>query len=167
MNDQLLMVAAILGFGLVLVALEVFVIPGVGVTAILGALALLVGSALSWLWFGAEAGAVALLVSVLGPALLVFVFAKSSAGKKLVLDSSLPASRSEGQPATALAIGAEGHALTPLRPSGGALFGQARVDVVTDGMYVDAGEPLRVIEISGARVVVAKISAETASTRKP
>jgi membrane-bound serine protease (ClpP class) len=165
MNDQVLIVAAILGVGLVLVALEVFVIPGLGVTAILGALALLAGSVLSWLWFGAAAGAAALLVSVLGPALLVLVFAKSSAGKKLVLDSSLPASPSAAD--AVLAIGAEGRALTPLRPSGSALFGQARVDVVTDGMYVDAGEPLRVIEISGARVVVARITAETASTRKP
>jgi membrane-bound serine protease (ClpP class) len=96
----------------------------------------------------------------------VLIFAKSSAGKKLVLDSSLPTSRSVAADSL-LAIGAEGRALTPLRPSGSALFGQARVDVVTDGMYVDAGEPLRVIEISGARVVVAKIAAETASTRKP
>jgi len=164
MNDQVFAIVGLLAIGLVLVALEVFVIPGIGVTAILGALALLIGSALSWMWFGAEAGALALLASVLGPALLLLVFAKSSAGKKLVLAGSLPGNREQQSP---LQLGAEGQALTPLRPSGSALFGQARTDVVTDGVYVDAGEPLRVIEISGARVVVERIAAETNSTRKP
>ncbi len=158
MSEQLLIVGSLLAAGLVLVALEVFVIPGLGLTAVAGGLALLIGSALSWMWFGAEAGAVAILVSVLGPALLVFVFARSSAGKKLVLASSLRHARQGDAPS--LQLGAEGRALTPLRPSGSALFSQERVDVVSDnGVYVDAGEPLRVVEISGGRVVVSRIAA--------
>jgi membrane-bound ClpP family serine protease len=165
MNDQVLTIVGLLAIGFVLVALEVFVIPGVGVIALVGGLALLIGSALSWIWFGADAGALALLTSLLGPALLLLVFAKSSAGKKLVLASALHGNR-EPQ-SLALQLGAEGRALTPLRPSGSALFERARLDVVTDGVYVDAGEPIRVIEISGARVVVEKIATETDSTRKP
>jgi membrane-bound ClpP family serine protease len=163
MSDQLLTVVSLLALGLVLVALEVFVIPGLGLVGVGGALALVIGSALSWLWFGADAGAGALLVSVLGPALLIFVFAKSSAGKKLVLDGSLQNQRGAALPR--LAVGAQGRTLTPLRPSGSALFAEERVDVVTDGTYVDAGEPVCVVEISGSRVVVARIAAETQSTR--
>jgi membrane-bound serine protease (ClpP class) len=165
MNEQLLTVTFLFALGLVLVALEVFVVPGIGLVGVAGALTLLIGSGLSWLWFGADAGAIALLVSVLGPALLMLVFAKSSAGKKLVLGGAVKGKMDAEQ--ASLQIGAEGRALTPLRPSGTALFGQQRVDVVTDGIYVDAGEPLRVVEIAGTRVVVARIAAETNSTREP
>jgi membrane-bound serine protease (ClpP class) len=135
----------------------------VGLVGVGGALTLVIGSALSWLWFGADAGAGALLVSVLGPALLIFAFARSSAGKKLVLDRSLQNQR--GAPTPQLAVGAQGRTLTPLRPSGSAQFADERVDVVTDGTYVDAGEAVCVVEISGSRVVVARIAAETQSTR--
>lgn len=165
MSDQVLTAVSLLALGLVLVALEVFVIPGVGLVGVGGALSLVIGSTLSWLWFGPETGALALLVSVLGPALLLFGFAKSSAGKRLVLDSSLLRAPDAEPPP--LRAGAEGRALTPLRPAGAAQFGELRVDVVTDGIYVDAGEPVRIVEISGARVLVARIAAATHATRKP
>jgi membrane-bound ClpP family serine protease len=163
MSDQLLTVVSLLALGLVLVALEVFVIPGVGLVGVGGALALVIGSTLSWLWFGADAGALALLVSVVGPSLLLFGFARSSAGKKLVLDSALRGRSDVEQPA--LRVGVEGRALTPLRPSGTAQFGPHRADVVTDGIYVEAGEPVRIVELSGARIVVARVAAETPITR--
>jgi len=163
MNDELLTVLLLLTGGLVLVATEVFVIPGFGVIGIIGGVVLMVGSIMSWVWFGAPGGAIALLVSVLGPALLFYIFAKSRAGRRLVLHSALPTT----QPWAAVAVGQTGVALTMLRPAGTAQFGSARVDVVTDGQYVDAGASLRVVELSGGRVVVEKITVAPDTTRNP
>ncbi len=47
-----------------------------------------------------------------------------------------------------------GNTLTPLRPSGAAMFGNTRLDVVADGEFINAGEPVRVVEVTGNRVVV-------------
>jgi len=47
-----------------------------------------------------------------------------------------------------------GRALTPLRPSGTALIGGERVDVVSEGGFVDRDTPLQVVAVEGLRVVV-------------
>jgi membrane-bound serine protease (ClpP class) len=60
------------------------------------------------------------------------------------------------QPAHAL-LGQEGQALTTLRPAGTAVFGDRRVDVVTDGKFVEAGRKVKVIKVSGTIVVVEPI----------
>jgi membrane-bound serine protease (ClpP class) len=51
-------------------------------------------------------------------------------------------------------MGQEGEAQTVLRPAGMALFGEARISVVTEGEYIDAGTRVRVIRVDGARVIV-------------
>lgn len=51
-------------------------------------------------------------------------------------------------------LGQSGTALTPLRPAGAAMIGQDRIDVVTEGKFVDANTPVKVIHVEGSRVVV-------------
>ncbi|MHC4480749.1 MAG: NfeD family protein [Planctomycetota bacterium] len=51
-------------------------------------------------------------------------------------------------------VGAEGEAATPLRPSGIAYFDSRRYDVVTRGEMLPRGTRVRVMEVSGNRVVV-------------
>ena len=60
-------------------------------------------------------------------------------------------------------VGDWGVAESPLRPAGKAIFGQAYVDVVTDGSFVDAGQQVCVIDISGNRVVVRELEPEQGS----
>lgn len=51
-------------------------------------------------------------------------------------------------------IGKIGHSLTPLRPAGTILQDQERIDVVTEGSYVDAGKKVEIIKVEGSRIVV-------------
>lgn len=51
-------------------------------------------------------------------------------------------------------FGKNGRALTPLRPSGTAIIDDVRLDVVTDGEFIDVGDAVRVTEVTGNRVVV-------------
>jgi membrane-bound serine protease (ClpP class) len=51
-----------------------------------------------------------------------------------------------------------GVALSILRPAGRAEFGTMLVDVLTDGEFLDAGAALRVVEVTGSRVVVTRVS---------
>ncbi|PYK62788.1 MAG: hypothetical protein DME21_05195 [Verrucomicrobia bacterium] len=47
-----------------------------------------------------------------------------------------------------------GTAFTSLRPSGTAVINGKRIDVVTEGSFVERGSPIKVVEVEGARVVV-------------
>jgi membrane-bound serine protease (ClpP class) len=51
-------------------------------------------------------------------------------------------------------IGAEGIALTTLRPAGTAEINDKKVDVVSESEYVDQGSKIKVIRVEGAKVVV-------------
>jgi membrane-bound serine protease (ClpP class) len=51
-------------------------------------------------------------------------------------------------------LGQSGKAITPLRPGGAAMIGQARIDVVTEGKFVDMNTAIKVIHVEGSKVVV-------------
>jgi membrane-bound serine protease (ClpP class) len=55
-------------------------------------------------------------------------------------------------------IDQEGTALTVLRPAGIAQFGQAKIDVVTEGEYIANGTPVKVMRVDGTHVVVRSLS---------
>jgi membrane-bound ClpP family serine protease len=81
----------------------------------------------------------------------------SLAGKRLALKAVVdetsdeaPATDAEASPL----VGRYGVTVTPLRPSGAAEFDNRRVDVVSEGVPIDAGAWVKCIEAKGARVVV-------------
>ena len=51
-------------------------------------------------------------------------------------------------------IGQEGITITTLRPSGMALIGDERIDVVSDGTYIEKDKKVQVIAVEGMRIVV-------------
>jgi len=51
-------------------------------------------------------------------------------------------------------IGKEGISLTPLRPAGIAEIDGKRVDVVSEGGFVDKKEKIKVIDVKGSKVLV-------------
>ncbi|AUS09465.1 nodulation efficiency protein NfeD [Laceyella sacchari] len=53
-------------------------------------------------------------------------------------------------------LGQEGIAITPLRPSGYAQFGERKEDVVSEGDIIPKGAKVKVIAVDGMRVVVRK-----------
>jgi membrane-bound serine protease (ClpP class) len=67
-----------------------------------------------------------------------------------------PVEEDEGGGALAptVEVGREGRALTPLRPSGTVNFGEFRLDVVTEGKFVETGTAVKVIRLDGQIVVV-------------
>jgi membrane-bound serine protease (ClpP class) len=54
-------------------------------------------------------------------------------------------------------LGMEGVTITPLRPSGVVLVDDRRVDVISDGEFVENGARVRVVDTGSSRVVVKKI----------
>lgn len=54
-------------------------------------------------------------------------------------------------------VGAEGIAVTDLRPSGTGVFGDERVDVVSESEWIEKGSPIRILRSEGYRHVVRRI----------
>ena len=57
-------------------------------------------------------------------------------------------------------LGHEGTAITDLRPSGTALFGHERIDVVSESEWIAEGTQVRVVSAEGYRHVVRPVDAD-------
>lgn len=150
------LVILLLVVGLALLAIEIFVIPGFGVIGILGIGCVVSGGGLAWVRLGARYGLLAALAGILVAAAMFWLFPRTSMGRKLVLNEAQRGMRA-ADPGLSKLVGKEGLAFTPLRPSGMARIEERTVDVVTDGVYIEAGKRIRVVEVAGARVQVEEI----------
>lgn len=152
--------------GLALLLLEIFVIPGFGVAGIAG-IGLIIASlylslvgALENVTFGDLGGAalrlaLALLVTILGGAALLRFGARSSLFRRVSLVPE--ETRAEGYMATkdfSGYVGRQGVALTPLRPAGTGLFDGERLDVVSEGDFIEKDAPIEIVQVEGYRLVV-------------
>ncbi|MGY0692879.1 NfeD family protein [Virgibacillus sp. FSP13] len=54
-------------------------------------------------------------------------------------------------------IGLEGKTVTPLRPSGAALFDEERIDVVSEGSFIQKDKFVKIVKVEGVRVVVREL----------
>jgi len=141
--------------GLTGLLLEIHVFPGRGLPAFTGLFLLFLG--MFWSLGGAHNTAFALPVSaILTVVSLVAFFAylpKSPAWKKIGEEMQLAQS---GQAAfdPLRFLGRPGEAITPLRPSGVATIDGVRMDVITEGDFLDPGASVVVTHIDGSRIVV-------------
>jgi len=69
------------------------------------------------------------------------------------------AERRAGAPALTRLLGATGEATTPLRPSGMAVFAGDPVEVVARGRLLPPGTRVKVVDVTGNRVVVEELDA--------
>jgi membrane-bound serine protease (ClpP class) len=156
------------GLGILLLLVEAFVIPGFGIAGVLGILALLAGLTMSTIGEGASIDGLIGAASRLGVSLVVAIVAslailrylpKTRAGRQLVLMTGLDAG--SGYTSEPIAehglVGKTGVAASTLRPAGIADIDGKRVDVVSDGDFIEPGEPIRVDHVDGNRVVVRRI----------
>jgi membrane-bound serine protease (ClpP class) len=162
--EEVLLVAG----GLVLLTVEIFVTPGFGLAGTLGLVALvaglglsLVGSGATWdVILGAAGQVVLSLLLAIAASLAMLRFLPSLPfGRRLVLETELGAG--EGFASTAATdlmwLGKRGMAASTLRPAGIATFEGERVDVVSDGEFIDAGDPITVVKVDGNRIVVRQL----------
>jgi membrane-bound serine protease (ClpP class) len=159
--EEVLLVA----LGLVLLAVEIFVTPGFGVMGIIGIVALLAGLSLSLVAAGATleiiVGALARVVMSLVIALaasiaLLRFLPRLPFGRQLILDTGLGTAigYASAPESDRKWLGKTGTTVSPLRPAGIADINGQRVDIVSQGEWIEAGAPIEVIRVDGNRIVV-------------
>jgi membrane-bound ClpP family serine protease len=168
---------AVFFLGIVAIAVEVFLLPGTVVFGAVGFLCLalaLVLSRQSFVLPRTEAEEALLLANLGGLTLLLAatmalgavlwrVLPKVPWFNRVFLAPPAPASAlasagsglGVGDGGLTAYVGRVGVAATVLRPTGAMAIDGERLDVVTEGAFVEAGTPVRVLYVQGARVVVA------------
>jgi len=149
----------ILLLGLILLIIEMFP-PGFGVAGGLGLVLLVAGIILTASTPLEALVMIVILLVILGAALTVVLHsaAKGKLSKTLVLNDSL--NKEAGYIGTEdleYFIGKEGTTLTVLRPAGTAEFDGIRLDVVSEGDYIPRNSKVKIIQVTGRRIVVRKI----------
>lgn len=154
--------------GVILLALEIFVIPGFGIVGILGIILMISGLFLGLLpdTFMKDSEFVSIAIiqlagTFLMTALLAFLLSKflpkSRSFNKMILSDALetksihPAKMEYDN-----LVDAIGNSITDLRPSGTAIINSKRIDVVTEGDYIERNVEIIVKRVEGNKVVVAR-----------
>ncbi len=141
----------LLGMGLILV--EVF-LPGFGLPGISGIALVGVGTIMAAMHFGTLTAVALLLVIIAVLAVL------SSAAKGDVAKSKLFLHQKEElreQQDMQVLVGHEGRTLSVLRPSGIGDFDGVRLNVVTEGEFIENGVAIRLARVEGGKIVVKAI----------
>ncbi|MGM0498673.1 MAG: NfeD family protein [Bacillota bacterium] len=146
--------------GIILILAEIFIIPGFGIAGISGITAVL--SSLFFI-FPNSTIAINVFLAVVVFTLIIGVFMVRNFGssrfwKKISLNNSSENYFSSTSKKDYL--DQEGETLSKLRPAGTIKLNGERVDAVSEGSFISKGQKVKVISVSGSRVVVRKISEE-------
>ncbi len=160
--------ALLLALGAALIVAELL-IPSMGLLGLLAGCAIVAAVALAFGESGTLGVRFLIAAALLVPAAVALAFKllpRSPLGRVMVA-RGLSFDSSPATDARDLELGgAEGEVESELRPTGIARLRGRRVDVITRGESIAAGERVRVLEISGNRIVVARVSAPDESPQR-
>ncbi|WP_445490336.1 NfeD family protein [Niallia sp. 03133] len=148
--------------GIVLLILEFFILGGIagilGGIAIVASLFLASGNIVQ---MGISI-LIAIGVSILASIIMVKVLGKKMKFfKKIILsDSTNTESGYVTNPNRTDLIGKAGTTLTALRPAGTVIIGEERIDVVSEGMFIEKNVKVKVVKAEGSRIVVRQENSE-------
>jgi membrane-bound serine protease (ClpP class) len=152
--------------GLILLLIEIFMVPGFGVFGVSGIALMIVSLFLGLIsdfplidWDIISVAIIQLALTLLSTlvimALMLKYLPKTSVVTKLVLDKKVEQKSGYGTlPSLKDLVGREGIAYTDLRPSGTALIDGKRVDVISEGDYIQRDSPIIVKAVEGLKVIV-------------
>ncbi|MEW6087558.1 MAG: NfeD family protein [bacterium] len=157
----------LLVIGVILLSLELFVVPGFGITGISGITLIAVSIFLAMvkhpnplkapkieLWSAFYTLSWSVILVFAGFAAGVKFLPETKLWKKIVLSSG----EESGVTRDAFQnyLGKTGKTVSILRPSGRAIFDDKILDVLSDGEFIDKDKQVKVVKIDGNKVVVAK-----------
>lgn len=148
--------------GLALIVLEAFM-PGFGLPGIAGVILHVIAVVMTWFNHGpvAALGMTIIILSII--AIAISISLRSAANGKLS-KSKIVLSETESNEAgyrssedMQVFLGKEGVTTTVLRPTGMAEFDDVKLNVVSEGEYIQSGMKVQVVRVEGSRILVRAI----------
>lgn len=156
MTDLLVLLPLLIGIALLVI--EIF-LPGFGVPGICGLILEGIAIYFTATRHGASAALILTAVVLVITALTIFL-AFRSATKGRLSKTALILNETEQAITSSLPElnpGDEGIAVTPLRPSGTVVFGEHRMDAMTEGDFIQKDQKVRILRIEGTRIIVRSV----------
>ena len=157
--DPLLLAYILIGVGVVLVLAELFVPTGF-ILVVVGVCCTLVGIGLMFVHGSMENALTALLsLCVGGPllgGLIFYLWPYSPMGRRLIkaAEEDVTIANMAANVELEALRGKTGRTVSPLRPSGVAVFDGRRIDVITEGLMVEPGQWVKCVEVRANKVIV-------------
>jgi membrane-bound ClpP family serine protease len=139
--------------GLVLVVIEIFFVPGTTFVGLLGFLCLAIGVAMSFRYFGGTVGWSVAAGSAAITGFVLYQSFRTNVWSRFSLKSTLTGGVHDGV-VDQVSAGAEGVALSALRPFGKAEVNNKTYEVRTQGKYVETGTRIRIVQIAANQIIV-------------
>jgi membrane-bound ClpP family serine protease len=148
-----LAVILLIAVGIGLIVAEVIFIPGVTVVGLLGLVFVVAGILITFLSFDSATGFTVLGGSIVAGLTALFIGLKSNAWEKFSLKTANKSKFNEDR-AMDLHEGDTGLTVSALRPIGKAEFRDRVFEVSTRGNYLNPGQKIKIIGISGSKIIV-------------
>lgn len=139
--------------GLVLLIIEFFVIPGVTVVGVAGAIFLALGIFFSYRNFGATGGHIALISTLFVACIMFYVALRANTWNKFALTSQVDSqivTVDENQ----IKPGDEGLTVSRLNPMGKAKINEQIVEAHCPGHFIDENTVIEVVKVHKTHIVV-------------
>lgn len=140
--------------GAALMIVEVF-LPGFGLPGVSGIVLIGAGTAIIWLKAGALTALATLLVVIAVLAVLIsYMMRRATEGgahARIFLREKEELRSGEDMQ---VLLGKQGRTTSVLRPAGIGDFDGVRLNVVTEGSFIERDRPIEIVNVDGARIVV-------------
>lgn len=151
MTWTLIVILLLVGFTLLL--LEMLVIPGITVAAILGFVAIALAVWGAFASYGSTAGYITLAVSMVGSVIFLIIALKAKTWNRFSLKSSIDG-KVNVISETAVRIGDPCKTVSRLAPSGTAMINGEYYEVHTIGEFIDPGSEIVVVKVEFNKITV-------------
>jgi len=141
--------------GLLLLIVELLVIPGTTVVGIVGFIVMCVGVWQAFVNFGAGAGSLVLIVTLVISAIAVYLSLRASTWNKAMLHTAIDSK--VNTKAAKLNIGDTGKTVSRVNPMGKASFNHEFYEVSSFGDLIDENTNVRVVDVEGSKILVEKV----------
>ncbi len=159
-----ILVLIVLLVGLASLFAEFFLFPGLTVSGIFGVACMVAGIYLAYAAFGTTTGHLVFLVVLVAGSAVFYKGVQRLSKPDLAVSEAIEGR--VGIRESLVELGDRGQAVSDLRPGGTALLGEVRMEVFSQGPFLDAGTAIEVVRLTDQRVYVAPLERE-AQPSKP
>ncbi len=150
------LIAGVILLGLLIVVVEIFFLPGTTVIGILGGIIVVAGLYLAFAEHGTKTGSIMLLCTLVMTCILVYGGFKTYSSGKIALKDVIGSKTNLLE--ESIAQGDEGVTVTHLKMNGKAMIKGKKVEVFSQGEYIESGKKIKVVKIAENKIFVKQLN---------
>ena len=143
--------------GIALLIIEWFMIPGISVAGVAGTIFLIGGIVMAYRSFGASAGHLTLLGTLVSLGLMLYISFRTKTWDKLALKTSVD-SAVESVEEEKVVVGDKGVAISRLNPVGKCMVNGQLVEAHCPGQFINENEQVEVVRVFKTHIIVKPIN---------